>query len=109
MSFSIDLSGKTALVTGSTRGIGRAIAQALVQAGAKVAVCGREQAKAEAEQIADPVRKKYEMEGDPYFGTARLWDDGVIDPVDTRRILALALSACLNAPIRRGPMPVFRM
>ena len=47
MSFSIDLSGKTALVTGSTRGIGRAIAQALVQAGAKVAVCGREQAKAE--------------------------------------------------------------
>ncbi len=48
MSFAIDLTGKTALVTGSTRGIGRAIAQALVQAGAKVAVCGREQAKAEA-------------------------------------------------------------
>lgn len=48
MSLSLDLSGKTALVTGSTRGIGRAIAQALVQAGAKVAVCGREQARAEA-------------------------------------------------------------
>jgi 3-oxoacyl-[acyl-carrier protein] reductase len=48
MPFTIDLTGKTAIVTGSTRGIGRAIAQALVQAGAKVAVCGREQAKAEA-------------------------------------------------------------
>lgn len=48
MTFSIDLTGKTAIVTGSTRGIGRAIAEALVKAGAKVAVCGREQAKAEA-------------------------------------------------------------
>jgi len=64
---------------------------------------------AEAEGIAGPVRAKYEQEGDPYYGTARLWDDGVIDPADTRRILALALSACFNAPIRRGPMPVFRM
>jgi 3-methylcrotonyl-CoA carboxylase beta subunit len=64
---------------------------------------------AEAEKIAGPVREKYEQEGDPYYGSARLWDDGVIDPKDTRRILALALSACFNAPVRRGPMPVFRM
>jgi acetyl-CoA carboxylase carboxyltransferase component len=64
---------------------------------------------AEAEAIARPVLEKYEIEGDPYYGTARLWDDGLIDPSDTRRILALALSACLNAPIERGPAPVFRM
>jgi acetyl-CoA carboxylase carboxyltransferase component len=64
---------------------------------------------AEAEGIAGPVREQYEQEGDPYYGTARLWDDGVIDPADTRRILALALSACFNAKVRRGPMPVFRM
>jgi acetyl-CoA carboxylase carboxyltransferase component len=65
--------------------------------------------EADAEAIAGPVRDKYEVEGNPYYGTARLWDDGVIDPADTRRILALALSACFNAPIKRGPMPVFRM
>jgi acetyl-CoA carboxylase carboxyltransferase component len=63
----------------------------------------------EAEAIANPVIEKYEAEGDPYYGTARLWDDGIIDPVDTRRVLALALSAALNAPVRRGPAPVFRM
>ena len=70
---------------------------------------GKTLSKAEAEAIAAPVLEKYEMEGDPYFGSARLWDDGLIDPQDTRRILALALSACLNAPIERGPAPVFRM
>jgi 3-methylcrotonyl-CoA carboxylase beta subunit len=64
---------------------------------------------AEAEAIAGPVREKYEIEGDPYYGSARLWDDGIIDPAETRRILALALSACFNAPVRRGPLPVFRM
>ena len=70
---------------------------------------GKKLSAAEAEKIAQPVRDKYEAEGDPYFGSARLWDDGVIDPADTRRILALALSACLNAPIERGPAPVYRM
>jgi acetyl-CoA carboxylase carboxyltransferase component len=70
---------------------------------------GKSLSHAEAEKIAGPVLEKYEMEGDPYFGSARLWDDGLVDPVDTRRILALALSACLNAPIERGPSPVYRM
>jgi len=64
---------------------------------------------AEAEAIAAPVRAKYETEGDPYYGSALLWDDGVIDPAETRQVLALALSAALNAPIERGPAPVYRM
>jgi acetyl-CoA carboxylase carboxyltransferase component len=63
----------------------------------------------EEKAIAGPVLEKYEREGDPYFGSARLWDDGLIDPVDTRRVVALALSACLNAPIGEGRAPVFRM
>jgi len=70
---------------------------------------GKTLSPAEADAIAQPVLAKYEAEGDPYFGSARLWDDGIIDPADTRRILALALSACLNAPIERGPAPVYRM
>jgi acetyl-CoA carboxylase carboxyltransferase component len=70
---------------------------------------GKKLSHEEAEAIANPVIEKYEAEGDPYYGTARLWDDGIIDPVDTRRTLALALSAALNAPVRRGPAPVFRM
>jgi acetyl-CoA carboxylase carboxyltransferase component len=70
---------------------------------------GKTLSHAEADAIARPVIEKYEAEGDPYFGSARLWDDGIIDPADTRRILALALSACLNAPIERGPAPVYRM
>jgi len=51
----------------------------------------------------------YEREGDPYFATARLWDDGVIDPLDTRRVLALGISAALNAPIPETRFGVFRM
>lgn len=63
----------------------------------------------EAAEIADPVRQKYEREGDPYYGTARLWDDGIIDPVHTRPIVALALSASLNAPVGESKAPVYRM
>jgi acetyl-CoA carboxylase carboxyltransferase component len=63
----------------------------------------------EAAAIADPVLKKYEAEGSPYYATAHLWDDGVIDPVETRATVALALSAALNAPVTRGPSPVYRM
>ena len=59
--------------------------------------------------ITRPVLEKYEREGDPYYGTALLWDDGVIDPGQSREVVALALSACLNAPIETGPPPVFRM
>jgi 3-methylcrotonyl-CoA carboxylase beta subunit len=57
----------------------------------------------------DPIRQQYETQGHPYYATARLWDDGVIDPADTRRTLALALAASLNAPIPETRFGVFRM
>jgi 3-methylcrotonyl-CoA carboxylase beta subunit len=56
-----------------------------------------------------PIRARYEEEGNPYFATARLWDDGIIAPRETRRVLALALSATLNAPIPKTKFGVFRM
>ena len=56
-----------------------------------------------------PIRARYEDEGNPYFATARLWDDGVIQPSDTRRVLALAFAAALNAPIPDTRFGVFRM
>ena len=56
-----------------------------------------------------PIRAQYELQGHPYFASARLWDDGVIDPADTRRVLALGLSASLNAPIPETRFGVFRM
>jgi 3-methylcrotonyl-CoA carboxylase beta subunit len=57
-----------------------------------------------------PIREQYEAQGNPYYATARLWDDGVIDPADTRRVLGLGLSASLNAPIEeRARFGVFRM
>ena len=63
----------------------------------------------EETQFKDPIRHQYELQGHPYYASARLWDDGVIDPADTRRVLGLALSAALNAPIERGRFGVFRM
>ncbi|GHE25780.1 carboxyl transferase domain-containing protein [Vulcaniibacterium thermophilum] len=64
----------------------------------------------EEEAFKAPIREQYETQGNPYYATARLWDDGIIDPADTRRVLGLALSAALNAPIE-GPsrFGVFRM
>ena len=56
-----------------------------------------------------PLLEQYEREGHPYYATARLWDDGVIDPADTRRVLALGLSASLNQPIPETKFGVFRM
>lgn len=56
-----------------------------------------------------PILEKYEHEGNPYYSTARLWDDGILDPVDTRRVLGLALSVCLNAPLEDTTFGVFRM
>jgi 3-methylcrotonyl-CoA carboxylase beta subunit len=65
---------------------------------------------AEEEQaFKDPIRQQYEEQGHPYFATARLWDDGLIDPADTRRVLALGLSASLNAPIPETKFGLFRM
>jgi len=56
-----------------------------------------------------PIREQYEAQGHPYYASARLWDDGVIRPTDTRRVLSLALSASLNAPIAPTQFGVFRM
>jgi 3-methylcrotonyl-CoA carboxylase beta subunit len=56
-----------------------------------------------------PLREQYETQGHPYYASARLWDDGVIDPKDTRKILALAISASLNAPIPETQFGLFRM
>jgi 3-methylcrotonyl-CoA carboxylase beta subunit len=63
----------------------------------------------EEEAFRAPIRARYEEEGNPYFATARLWDDGIIMPSETRVVLSLALSACLNAPIERTRFGVFRM
>jgi 3-methylcrotonyl-CoA carboxylase beta subunit len=65
---------------------------------------------AEEEQaIRGPIVDKYEREGSPYYSTARLWDDGILDPVDTRSALALGISAAYNAPIPYAKFGVFRM
>ena len=63
----------------------------------------------EEEAFKAPIRRQYEEQGHPYFATARLWDDGIIDPADTRRVLALGLAAALNAPIPDTRFGVFRM
>src|SRR5438067_600802 len=80
---------------------------------ARISVMGGEQAAAVLTMVgdADPeeIRTKYEAEGNPYYSTARLWDDGIIDPLDTRRVLALGISAALNAPIAETTFGVFRM
>jgi acetyl-CoA carboxylase carboxyltransferase component len=80
---------------------------------ARISVMGGEQAATVLTMVgdADPdeIRAKYEAEGNPYYSTARLWDDGIIDPLDTRRVLALGIAAALNAPIPETIFGVFRM
>jgi acetyl-CoA carboxylase carboxyltransferase component len=63
----------------------------------------------EENQIRQPILDKYEHEGSPYYSTARLWDDGILDPAHTRSVLALALSASFNAPIPPPTFGIFRM
>src|SRR3712207_8309831 len=63
----------------------------------------------EQEAFKAPILESYEREGSPYYSTARLWDDGVIDPADTRKVLALGIAAALNAPIPETTFGVFRM
>jgi 3-methylcrotonyl-CoA carboxylase beta subunit len=80
---------------------------------ARISVMGGEQAATVLAAVgsADPdeIRAKYEREGGPYYSTARLWDDGIIDPADTRKVVALGISAALNAPIPETSFGVFRM
>ncbi|PSC03038.1 methylcrotonoyl-CoA carboxylase [Alsobacter soli] len=70
---------------------------------------GRKWPAREEEAFKAPIRAQYETEGNPYYATARLWDDGVILPSETRRVLGLAFSACLNAPVEETRFGVFRM
>ncbi|HEU5405099.1 MAG TPA: carboxyl transferase domain-containing protein [Gaiellaceae bacterium] len=80
---------------------------------ARISVMGGEQAATVLSMVGDvdqdEIRAKYEAEGNPYYSTARLWDDGIIDPLDTRRVLALGLAAARNAPIPETTFGVFRM
>jgi 3-methylcrotonyl-CoA carboxylase beta subunit len=70
---------------------------------------GQSWSAGEEEQFKAPIRAQYETQGHPYYSSARLWDDGVIDPADTRLVLGLALSAALNAPVEPTRFGVFRM
>jgi acetyl-CoA carboxylase carboxyltransferase component len=63
----------------------------------------------EERAIRAPILEKYDHEGSPYYSTARVWDDGILDPVDTRTALALGLSAAFNAPIAEPKFGIFRM
>jgi acetyl-CoA carboxylase carboxyltransferase component len=80
---------------------------------ARISVMGGDQAATVLTMVGDTdpdeIREKYEREGNAYYSTARLWDDGIIDPLDTRRVLALGISAALNAPIPETTFGVFRM
>ncbi len=80
---------------------------------AHISVMGGEQAATVLTMVGnanpDEIREQYEREGNAYYSTARLWDDGIIDPLDTRRVLALGLSAALNAEIPETTFGVFRM
>ena len=80
---------------------------------ARISVMGGEQAATVLSLVGevdqDEIRTKYETEGNPYYSTARLWDDGIIDPLDTRRVLALGLHVALTAPIPETTFGVFRM
>ena len=112
---------KFTVVTGGSFGAGnyamcgRAYAprQLWMWPNARISVMGGAQAATVLSMVgdADPaaIEAKYEAEGNPYYSTARLWDDGIIDPLDTRRVLALGISAALNAPIPESTFGIFRM
>ena len=80
---------------------------------ARISVMGGEQAATVLSMVgdadADEIRATYEAEGNPYYSTARLWDDGIIDPLDTRRVLALGLAAAANASVPETTFGIFRM
>jgi 3-methylcrotonyl-CoA carboxylase beta subunit len=74
-----------------------------------IEAAGKKWSEVEEEEFKQPIREQYEAEGNPYYATARLWDDGIIAPTETRRVLALCFSAALNAPIPETKFGVFRM
>ena len=65
--------------------------------------------KPDDEEFKAPIREQYETQGSPYYATARLWDDGIIDPADTRRVLGLALDVCSRTPLAQPRFGLFRM
>jgi acetyl-CoA carboxylase carboxyltransferase component len=73
------------------------------------AVSGKSMSEEEEAAFKQPILDKYEAEGNPYYSSARIWDDGIIDPRDTRTVLALGIAASLNAPMPDTPFGVFRM
>jgi 3-methylcrotonyl-CoA carboxylase beta subunit len=79
------------------------------QAASVLATVRGEMTPADEEAFKAPIREQYEQQGNPYYSTARLWDDGVIDPADTRTVLGLALSVCAGAPVEPVSYGVFRM
>ena len=70
---------------------------------------GEEWSAEDEEAFKSPIRDQYELQGSPYYSTARLWDDGIIDPADTRRVLGMGLAAAANAPIPEPSYGIFRM
>jgi acetyl-CoA carboxylase carboxyltransferase component len=112
---------KFTVVTGGSFGAGnyamcgRAYAprQLWMWPNARISVMGGEQAATVLSMVGDvepdAIRATYEREGSPYFSTAQLWDDGIIDPLDTRRVLALGLAAAANAPVPDTTFGIFRM
>ena len=74
-----------------------------------IEAAGKSWSTEEEEKFKQPIRDNYEREGNPYYATARVWDDGIIAPQETRRVLALAFSAALNAPVAETKFGVFRM
>jgi 3-methylcrotonyl-CoA carboxylase beta subunit len=74
-----------------------------------IEAAGGEWSKQDEEAFKEPIRDQYERQGSPYYSTARLWDDGVIDPADTRRVLGMGLASAANAPIPEPSYGVFRM
>ena len=75
----------------------------------QAARAGRSLTEKELEAVRAPIRKKYELEGSPYYATARLWDDGILTPAETRDALALGLAVACRAPIEAPSYGVFRM
>jgi 3-methylcrotonyl-CoA carboxylase beta subunit len=74
-----------------------------------MALKGGEWSAEEEEKFKAPIRSQYETQGHPYYATARMWDDGVVDPAQARRVLGLSFAAALNAPIPSTKFGVFRM
>jgi 3-methylcrotonyl-CoA carboxylase beta subunit len=74
-----------------------------------LAAKGQSWSTEEEEALKAPIRAQYEEQGHPYYASARLWDDGIIDPADSRMVLGLGLSAALNAPIEKTDFGIFRM